>query len=119
VRPDALVTRTADEPERHLRTGRAVTPCHTSETTGPAPKDSRRAFRTIANDIEPAIENAGSRDYRPRISDWGNLSTDVRVGALLRVATNADLDAIVDVDGGDQFAVASLACSISFTKRVL
>jgi hypothetical protein len=42
-----------------------------------------------------------------------------RVGASLRVATDADLDAIVDVDGGDQFAVASLACSISFTKRAL
>jgi hypothetical protein len=61
VRPDALVTRTADEPERHLRTGRAVTPCHTSETTGPAPNDSRRAFRTIANDIEPAVQDAWGR----------------------------------------------------------
>jgi hypothetical protein len=62
VRPDALVTRAADEPERHLRTGRAVTPCHTSETTGPAPNDSRRAFRTIANDIEPALDDACRRD---------------------------------------------------------
>ena len=42
-----------------------------------------------------------------------------RVATLLRVATDADLDALVDVNGGNQFAVASLACSISFTKRAL
>jgi len=41
VRPDALVTRAADLPERHSHRS----PCHAPETTGPAPNDSRRAFR--------------------------------------------------------------------------
>jgi hypothetical protein len=73
-------SRTADDLERRPRTGRAVTPCHTSETTGPAPNDSRRAFRTIANDIEPAVSDAGRRDYRMSFSDTRARSFGARSG---------------------------------------